>query len=37
MRVNHNGTIYNIHGVLPDKKSGREYLTLACSTGANDG
>lgn len=37
MRIYHGETIYNIEGVLPDKKTGREYLTLACSTGANDG
>lgn len=29
--------IYNIEGVLPDQKSGREYLTLPCSEGLNDG
>lgn len=29
--------IYNIEGVLPDPKSGREYLTLPCSEGLNDG
>lgn len=28
---------YNIHGVLADKESGLEYLTLPCSTGVNDG
>ncbi len=28
---------YNIHGVLSDKESGREYLTLPCSTGVNTG
>ena len=29
--------IYNIEGVLPDPKSGIEYLTLPCSKGLNDG
>lgn len=29
--------IYNIEGVLPDAVSGREYLTLPCSEGVNDG
>ncbi|TKE23299.1 head-tail adaptor protein, partial [Klebsiella pneumoniae] len=29
--------IYNIEGVLPDPRSGREYLTLPCSEGDNDG
>lgn len=37
MRLVHGSTIYNIAGVLPDPKSGREYLTLACSEGVNDG
>ena len=37
MRVNHNGTIYNIRGVLPDPDSGREWLTLPVSEGVNDG
>lgn len=31
------GKVYNIEGALPDKESGREYLTLPCSTGVNDG
>ena len=26
-------TYYDIHGVLPDKETGYEYLTLPCSTG----
>lgn len=37
MRIVHNGQAYNIHGVLPDKASGMEYLTLPVSTGVNDG
>lgn len=36
-RVVHGSTIYNIQGVLPDPKSGREYLTLPCSEGEGDG
>lgn len=37
MRVRSGGTIYNIEGVLPDKRSGKEYLTLPYSEGVNDG
>lgn len=37
MRILHNGRVYNIEGVLPDPRSGREYLTLPCSEGVNDG
>ncbi|WP_110642458.1 phage head closure protein [Salinicola sp. CPA57] len=37
MRAVSRGKIYNIEGVLPDDKSGREYLTLPCSEGVNDG
>ena len=37
MRVVHGSKVYNIAGVLPDAGSGREYLTLACSEGVNDG
>lgn len=36
-RILFRGAIYNIEGVLPDPKSGREYLTLTCSEGVNDG
>lgn len=36
-RIIFRGDIYNIEGVLPDPKSGREYLTLPCSEGVNDG
>lgn len=36
MRLMHRGTTYNIEGVLPDKDSGLEYLTLACSSGDNE-
>lgn len=31
-RIVHGTTIYNIEGVLPDKWSGLEYLTLPCSS-----
>ena len=37
MRIVHGGALYNIHGALPDPKSGREYLTLAVSLGVDDG
>lgn len=36
-RILFRGKIYNIEGVLPDAVSGREYLTLPCSEGVNDG
>ena len=36
-RVLHNGKIYQIEGVLADKDSGLEYLTLPVSEGVNDG
>jgi len=37
MRILHRGNIYNIAGVIPDMKSGKEYLTLLCSYGVNEG
>lgn len=37
MRVRKGNTVYNIEGVLPDNRSGREYLTLPYSEGVNDG
>ncbi|WP_438455423.1 phage head closure protein [Vreelandella venusta] len=37
MRVRKGSTIYNIEGMLPDNRSGREYLTLPYSEGVNDG
>jgi SPP1 family predicted phage head-tail adaptor len=37
MRVVHRGQYYNIEAVIPDQKSGKEYLTLMTSTGVNDG
>lgn len=36
-RIVHNGRIYNIEGVLADKDSGLEYMTLPCSEGINEG
>src|SRR5262245_32357387 len=32
-----NGIVYNPQGVLTDVDSNREYLTLPCSQGVNDG
>lgn len=37
MRVVHGLDFYNIEGILTDKDSGVEYMTLPCSTGLNDG
>lgn len=37
MRVVHGSKLYNIEGVLADKDSGMEYLTLPCSEGVNAG
>lgn len=37
MRILHDGRLFNIQGVLSDTASGREYLTLPCSEGVNDG
>jgi SPP1 family predicted phage head-tail adaptor len=39
MRIRHlaDDRIYNIAGVLEDSRSGREWLTLPVSEGANDG
>lgn len=31
LRIVHDGKVYNITGVLADKDSGREYLTLPCA------
>lgn len=36
-RILYLGRVYNVHGVLSDDKSGREYLTPPCSQGVNDG
>ena len=35
MRVVHGVRVYNIEGVLPDKDSGLEYVTLPCSQGVS--
>lgn len=37
MRILHRGRIYNVEGVLADRESGLEYITLPCSEGTNDG
>lgn len=37
MRILHRGLIYNIEGVLPDPRTGRQYLTMPVSGGVNDG
>lgn len=37
MRVVHGSKVYNVEGVLSDKESGLEYLTLPCSEGVNAG
>jgi SPP1 family predicted phage head-tail adaptor len=37
MRILHRDAIYNIRGVLSDKVSGLEYLTLPCASGVSDG
>lgn len=37
MRIVHGLDVYNIEGILTDKDSGVEYMTLPCSTGINDG
>lgn len=36
-RIVHGSRVYNVEGVLPDKDSGLEYVTLACSEGTNEG
>ncbi|WP_286068806.1 phage head closure protein [Stenotrophomonas sp. 57] len=37
MRLVHRGEIFNIAGLLPDKVSGLEYITIPVSVGVNDG
>ncbi len=37
MRILHGDKIYNIAGVLPDPKTGKQYITLTVSEGVNDG
>ncbi|MFY2995869.1 phage head closure protein [Achromobacter xylosoxidans] len=36
-RILHRGTVYNIRGVLADKDSGLEYITLPVGAGVNEG
>lgn len=33
MRISHNGKIYSIEGILPDKDSGLDYITMPVSLG----
>ncbi len=37
MRVRCGGTVYNIRSVIPDPYSGRQRLTLMCTSGTNEG
>jgi SPP1 family predicted phage head-tail adaptor len=37
MRIKHDGIIYDIVGVLPDKDSGIHYLTMPVKRGVNQG
>jgi len=37
MRLVHRGQAFNIAGLLPDKTSGLEYITIPVSAGVNDG
>ena len=37
MRIIHRGKVYGIQGVLADKESGLEYLTLPVTEGVGDG
>ncbi|RRU23580.1 phage head closure protein [Stenotrophomonas sp. 278] len=37
MRLVHRGLVYNIAGLLPDKASGLEYITIPVSAGVNEG
>lgn len=37
MRALYRGKIFNIHGVLPDNMSGRNYITMPVSEGLNNG
>lgn len=37
MRLVYRNAIYSIEGVLADKESGVEYMTLPCSEGVSDG
>jgi len=35
MRVRHGDVVYDVHAVLPDPDSGREWVTLMCSSDAS--
>lgn len=37
MRAVHRGIFYNIEAIVPDNQSGREWLTLHCASGVNEG
>lgn len=37
MRIRHGSRIYNPQGFLADVDSGRDYLTIPCSEGVNEG
>ena len=37
MRIKHRSTIYAIDGAIPDKDSGREWLTLLVKSGVSEG
>lgn len=37
MRILHKSNVYNIQGLLPDKDSGLDYITIPVSRGVNDG
>ena len=37
MRIEHGSKIYNIEGILADKESGLEYITMPVSEGVNEG
>lgn len=37
IRRRDDGRVYNIAGVVEDNRSGREWITLPCSEGLNDG
>jgi len=37
MRIRRGTTIYNIAGILPDKESGLDYLTIPVTAGTNEG
>lgn len=36
MRVVHEGVVYDIHAIVPDRKL-RQFVTMLCDEGANDG